>query len=69
MKPTYDTILDSVVNSRKISRKEKQIAVTLFLKENSGEKKPESPEEIKMIETLREIRKSYLLRNKSEKQN
>ncbi len=64
---TFENIINNVVNSRTISRKEKQIAVSRFLKEYSGDKKPTSPEEIKIIETLKEVRKTYLLKNKSEK--
>lgn len=67
MKITFDNILDTVVNSRTISRKEKQIAITRFLKEYSGEKKPTLPEEIEVLETLKGVRKGYLQKDSVEK--
>ena len=66
MKITFDNILE-IVNSRTISRKEKQNAIRVFLKENSGDKKPTEPEHIAIIEQIKTIKKSYSQMDSAEK--
>lgn len=63
MKITFENVLEKVVNSRTISRKEKQNAIRDFLKEN----KPSSEEETAILETLKNIKKAYSLKDASEK--
>lgn len=67
MEITYDNIFDLVVNSRTVSRKEKQLAITRFLKEKSGEQAPQGDEEVEIVKKLKDVRKLYILRAKSEK--
>ncbi|MFN3402560.1 MAG: hypothetical protein ACK40G_00605 [Cytophagaceae bacterium] len=64
---TFDNVLEKVVNNRSLSRKEKQIAVQRFLKENSGKGKQTSPEQTEIIESLKAVRKNYLLKDKEDK--
>jgi hypothetical protein len=63
MKITFENVLDQVVNSRTISRKEKQNAIREFIKEN----KPASEEETLIIDKLKDIKKAYSLKDASEK--
>jgi len=59
VKLTFENIYDQVVNSRTISRKEKQIAISKFVREYSGDRKPTLKEEIEMLESLKALRKAY----------
>lgn len=60
--------MEKVVNSRTVSRKEKRLAIDRFLKENTGKKKEVSPEEAAIIDTLKTVKKGFLMKDKSEKQ-
>ena len=64
MKITFDNILDQVVKNRSITRKEKQNAIRIFIKDN----KPGNEKEADIIETLKDIKKSYSQKDASEKQ-
>lgn len=63
MKLTFENILDQVVNSRTISRRDKQNAIRDFLKAN----KPSSELENSIVEKLKEIKKAYSAKDASEK--
>jgi len=60
---TFENILEQVVNNRSLSRKEKQLAINKFLKD----RKAATPEETKILETLKAIKKTYSAKDNSEK--
>lgn len=66
MEITFENILEKIVNNRSISRKEKQNAISKFLKENAGSKKNLQEHELKILEELKTIRKSYLAKDAQE---
>lgn len=62
-KLTFENIYGQVVHSRTISRKEKQVAISKFVRENSGERKPSLKEELEILESLKSLRKAYSLKD------
>lgn len=64
MEITFDNVMEKVVLSRTKSRKQKQIALRVFIKENS---KTKLEEEIATIEKLKAINKSYSEKDLAEK--
>lgn len=63
---TFENIIEQVVNNRTYSRKEKYAAIQLFLKGHSGKGKNALPEEIEILETLKTIKKNYIMKDKME---
>jgi hypothetical protein len=59
MKITFENIMEKVVNNQTISRKQKQNALREFLKEATGKNKPGNTEEIKILENLKALKKTY----------
>lgn len=68
MQITFENIIDQVVNNRTISRKEKQVVISRFLKAHGGSNKPTSEEHLAVIENLKAIKKAYSERDTTEKQ-
>jgi hypothetical protein len=66
MKLTFDNIVDEVVKSRTLSRKEKQVKLNIFIKENSGSNKPELDQEKEILETVKAAKKSFAQKSKEE---
>lgn len=60
--------MEKVVNSRTLSRKDKQYAIRDFLKGKSGEGKPTCETELGILEELKAIKKSYSQKDVREKE-
>lgn len=63
MQITFENIMDKVVKSRTLSRKDKQDAIREFLKANCAE----TDEQTEIVEKLKSIRKSYSVQDVKER--
>lgn len=67
MKITFENVMEKVVNSRTLSRKEKLVELRKFLKENSGPNKPTDEKDIAVLANLKNIKQTYTLQESNEK--
>ncbi|WMJ73893.1 hypothetical protein RCC89_12075 [Cytophagaceae bacterium ABcell3] len=67
MKITFDNVMEKVVKSRYLSRRDKQNEIKRFIKEYSGSNKPTSDKELETLEELKSIKKVYAMQDAEEK--
>lgn len=66
MQITFENVIEKVVNSRTLSRKDKLNQIRTFLKENTSNK-ASSDEEKEILDFLKNLKQSYTAKDREEK--